>query len=88
METLQELISTHRRMTLRMMEEELEISREAIRKITVEDLAKRDISRRSVPHCLPDEQKALRLQACQEFIRSVVHDGSLLDSIEDLVIPV
>jgi hypothetical protein len=30
---------------------------------------------------LTDEKKALRLQACQEFIQSVDDDRSLLDSI-------
>jgi hypothetical protein len=33
------------------------------------------------PHCLTNEKKALRLQACQEFIQSVDEDHSLLDSI-------
>jgi hypothetical protein len=37
-ETVRELISTDRRMSLQMMEEESEISRETIRKILVEDL--------------------------------------------------
>jgi transposase len=37
-ETVQEMILTHRRMTLRMMEEELKIIRETIRKILVENL--------------------------------------------------
>jgi hypothetical protein len=57
-----------------MMEEELEINRETICKILVEDHGKRKI-------CLTDEQKALRLQACQEFILSVDDDCSLLDSV-------
>jgi stress response protein YsnF len=38
-ETVRELISTNRRMTLRMMEEELKISRDTIRTILMEDLA-------------------------------------------------
>jgi Mn-dependent DtxR family transcriptional regulator len=36
-ETIRELISTDRRITLRMMEEELEISREIIRIILMKD---------------------------------------------------
>jgi hypothetical protein len=42
-ETFRELVSTELRMTLRMMEEELEINRETIRKILMEDLGKRKI---------------------------------------------
>jgi hypothetical protein len=30
---------------------------------------------------LTDEQKAIRLQACQDFIQSVNDDRSLLDSV-------
>jgi hypothetical protein len=43
-ETVRELTSTDCSMTLWMMEEELEISRETIRKILMEDLGKRKIS--------------------------------------------
>jgi hypothetical protein len=63
-ETVRELISTDRRMTLPMMEEKLEISRETIRKISLDDLHKREICARFVLHCLSDEQKSLRLEAC------------------------
>jgi hypothetical protein len=64
-----------------MMEEELEISRETIRKILVEDLGKWKIYERFVPQCLTDEQIAIRLQACQEFIQFVNDDLALLDSV-------
>jgi hypothetical protein len=60
------------------MENELEISRETIRKIIVEDIGKLEICARFVLHCLPNVQKAVRLQAFQEFIQSVF-DRSLLD---------
>lgn len=42
----------------------------------------RKICASSVPYCLTDEKKALRLEACQEFIQSVHDDCSLLDSVE------
>jgi hypothetical protein len=35
----------------------------------------------SLSHCLTDEQQALRLQACQEFIHSVDDHHSLLDTV-------
>jgi hypothetical protein len=78
-ETVHELISTDRQITLQMMEKELEISRETTRKILMEDLGKQKICTRFVPHCLADEQKPLRLQACQRFIQSVDDDRSLFD---------
>jgi hypothetical protein len=79
--TVRELISADRRMTLRMMEEELEIRRETFREILMDDLGKRNICARFVPRCLTDERKALRLPACQQFIQSVADDRSLLDSV-------
>jgi hypothetical protein len=79
-ETVRELIATDRQMTL-WTEEELEIGRERIRKILVEDFGKRKVCARFVPHSLMDEQKVLKLQACQEVIQSVDEDLSLLDSV-------
>jgi hypothetical protein len=68
-------------MTLLMMEEELESSGETINKILMEDLGKRMICARFSPHCVNNEQNALRLQVCQEFIQFVDDDCSLLDSV-------
>jgi hypothetical protein len=79
--TVQEFISTEHQVTLRMMEEILKISRETVHKILVEGLGKQKISTRFIPHCLANEQKALRLQACQVFIRSLDDDRPLLDSV-------
>jgi hypothetical protein len=67
-------------MTL-LMDEKLEIIRETVRKILVKDLGKRKICARFVQHCLTNEQKALRWQACQEFIQSVQDDLPLLVSV-------
>jgi hypothetical protein len=80
-EIVWELISTDRRMTILKME--AEISRETIRRILVEDVGKQKsaIYARFVPHCLAEEQKALRLQVCQGFIQSMNDHRSLLDSI-------
>jgi hypothetical protein len=63
------------------MKEGLEISRETIRKILMEDLGRWKICASCVPHHLTDEQKAVRLQACQGFNQSMNDDLSLLDSI-------
>jgi hypothetical protein len=63
------------------MEEELEIIRETISKILVEDLGKMKICAGFVPYSLTAEQKAFRLQACQPFIQTVDDELSLLDSV-------
>jgi hypothetical protein len=49
-ETVQELISTDCQMTLKMMEEELEIGRETTGKILVQHLRKQKICAMFVPH--------------------------------------
>jgi hypothetical protein len=78
-ETVQESISTDCWMTLQMMEKELKIRRETTCKILVENLRK--ICTSFVPYFLTDEKKALRLEACQEFIQSVDYDCCLLDTV-------
>jgi hypothetical protein len=61
------------------MEGEFRITRETIGKVLMEDLVKLKICARLVPLCLTEEQKALRLPACQEPIQSVDEDLSWLD---------
>lgn len=56
MEIVQELIETDYRMTLRLTKEELEIIRETIRKIVMENLGKREICFRFVRHCLDEHE--------------------------------
>jgi hypothetical protein len=80
-ETVRELIPNNRLIILRILEEELETSRETVRSILVGDLGKRKMCSRFVMPCLTDKQKAGRLQVCQEFMQSVYDDRSLLDSI-------
>jgi hypothetical protein len=46
LETVPELIQTDRQMSLRMMDQELKIGRETIRRILVEDLGERKICAR------------------------------------------
>jgi hypothetical protein len=62
------------------MKEVLEISRDTIHKILVEDLRNWKICARLVLYVLTNEQNALRLQACKEFLQYVDDDCFLLDS--------
>jgi pyoverdine/dityrosine biosynthesis protein Dit1 len=63
-----------------MTEEQLQTIWETMRKIILEDLAKRKMYNGFVRYILSDEQTALRLQVYQEFIQSIEHDLSLLGS--------
>ena len=44
-------------MTVRMMADEFGVNRETIRKILMEDLGKRKVISRFVPHALSDDQR-------------------------------
>jgi hypothetical protein len=50
-----EMVTRNRRLTLRMMTDELSISKETIRQILYEDLWKRKICTKFAPHSPPDE---------------------------------
>jgi hypothetical protein len=53
-----------------MMLDELNINKETIRQILHEDLRKRKICAKFVPHSLRDEQKQRRLTSAQDFIQT------------------
>ena len=49
-------------MTVRMMADEFGVNRETIRQILVEDLGKRKVASRFVPHALSDDQRNEHVQ--------------------------
>lgn len=80
-EKVKELLLSDRRTTLKMMEETLNINRETIRLIVTEDLGKRKLCARFVPHVLTDEQKKHRKDACKDLITTADANRNFLDSI-------
>jgi hypothetical protein len=65
-----------------MMVDELNIIKETIRhQILCEDLRKRKICAKFVPHRLTDEQKQRRLTACQDVIQTCQDSPKFFDSI-------
>jgi transposase len=75
------MVTRDRRLTLRMMSDELNINKETVRQILHEDLRKRKICAKFVPHRLTDEQKERRLTSCQDFIHTCQENPSFLDCI-------
>ena len=59
------------RMTLRLITEELGISKDTVHTIVRQDLGKRKICSRFVPHKLTDEQKAKRMEILEISLPSV-----------------
>ena len=59
-------IQEERCVTVRMMVDEFGVNRETIRQILVEDLDKRKVASRFVPHALSDDQRHERVQYAKD----------------------
>jgi len=80
-ERVRQTLTQDRRVTLRMMAEELGISKDTVHTIVREDLGKRKICTRFVPHKLTDEQKSKRMETSGDFITMCDQDPSFLRTI-------
>jgi hypothetical protein len=60
-----------RKLSVRMMAEELNIDRETVRKILTEDLGMRKVSGKMVSQILSDNQKQRRLDVCSDLSRQL-----------------
>jgi len=69
---VREQIQEERCATVRMMADEFSFNRETIRQILVEDLGKRKVAPRFVPHSLSDGQRHERVQYAKDIIKTVV----------------
>ena len=67
-ETVHHLLTEDRRTTLQMIADRLNICKETVHRIVTEDLGRRKICARFVPHALTTEQKQERVVYCQDFL--------------------
>jgi len=67
-EKISQLLLQKHHISLRMLADEVNISKDTVRKIVVEDLRKRKICSRFVPHTLTPEQKDRGIAACRDLI--------------------
>jgi histone-lysine N-methyltransferase SETMAR len=82
---VREMVTRDRLWALRMMADEPNINKKRIHQILREDLRKREICAKFVPHRLTDEQKEWRLTSCQDFIQTRQDNPSFLDCIFSLL---
>jgi len=68
MESVHRLLTEDRRTTLQMIADCLSIGKETVHWIVTEDLGKRKICARFVPHALTTEQKQERIVYCQDLL--------------------
>ena len=64
-----------------MMADEFGVNRETIRQILVEDLGKRKVASRFVPHALFDDQRHERVQYAKDIIKTTRRNKNFLNSI-------
>ena len=68
-------------LSLRMLADEVNIGKDTVRKIVVEDLRKRTICSHFFPHTLTPEQKDRRIAACRDFIARADSDPDFFKKI-------
>ena len=67
-ESVRRLLTEDRRTTLQMIADHLNIGKETVRRIVTEDLGKRKICARFVPHALTTQQKQERVVYCLDLL--------------------
>jgi len=77
LESVRHLLTEDRRTTLQMIADRLNIGKETVRLIVTEDLGKRKICARVVPHALTTEQKEESVVYCQDLLLMGQHEHFL-----------
>ena len=78
---VRERIQEERFATVRMMADEFGVNREMIRQILVEDLGKRKVASRFVPHSLSEDQRHERVQYAEDIIKTACRYKNFWNSI-------
>ena len=78
---VRQMLAQNRRLTLKLNAEELDISKDTTHTIVRDDLGKRKISSRFVPHKLTDEQKEKRTETSGDLIFMCDQDPLFLENI-------
>jgi hypothetical protein len=76
-----QLVTQDRHIILRMLSVELNVSKDTIRAIMRDDLGKKKVCTKFVPHLLTPEQKTLHMESCGNFVEMVEKDESVLNKI-------
>ena len=80
-EKISQLLLQNRHLLLRMLADEVNIGKDTVKKIVVEDSRKRKICSRFDPHSLNPEQKDRRTAACRELIATADSDPDFFKKI-------
>ncbi|XP_027233874.2 uncharacterized protein [Penaeus vannamei] len=80
-ERVRHMLRSDRRLTVRLMANELGINRDSVWKILTEDLDKRKVCAKMVPKLLNDDQKDRRMQVCRDILERLETDPDLLGRV-------
>jgi len=80
-EKISQVLFQNRHLSLRTLADEVNISKDTVRKTVVVDLQKQKICSRFVPHYLTPEQKARRIAACQDLTATADSDPDFFKKI-------
>ena len=80
-ERVKQMVRGDRRLTVRMIADELEINRDSVWKIITEDLGMRKICAKMVPKLLDDDQKERRVEVCQDILEHLQTEPDLLQRV-------
>lgn len=76
-----QLVRSDRRLTVRMIAEELSLNRESVRTILVQELGMRKVCAKMVPKLLSDDQKEHRVNVCQDLLEKIGEDPEFLGRV-------
>ena len=77
-ERLKQMVRADRRLTVRMIAEQLSINKDTVWRIITENLEMRKVCAKMVPKLLSEDQKQQRLAVCQDIIEHLEDDPDLL----------
>jgi hypothetical protein len=80
-EEVQKLVRSDRRLSVRMMAEELNLDRESVRKVLTEDLGMWKISAKMVPQILSEDQKQWQIDVCSDLSHQLAEGNNFLDRV-------
>ena len=80
-ECVKQMVRADRRLTVRMISEELSINKETVWSIITENLEMRKVWAKMVPKLLSEDQKQQRVTDCQNIIERLEDDPDLLGRV-------
>ena len=80
-ERVREKVRSDRRLTVRMIADELNMNSERVWKIITEDLGMRKVCTKKAPRLLNDGQKENRVQVCQDILKQLEITPDLLSRV-------